>query len=258
MIKTYFFLCLHFFIHKVNTAKARGQITNKKCYDDLCRHQALSQGNTTLLWLLSKVLRPVFHCSRCRYASVVSSLTWRPINASINIQLRDPKTFPSARESLGKKIMTRKRWQRSPSSILSFDLNKKKKRKKNVKRDEGQGEGEGSRDESSSSLGKSSSRFASRSVVQGPGKAEPQLRSLRSVLGRHCCSGGLTWRGVAAQSAPAPLCARSRWALRSRVCPPGRPPAPPQSCNSTCLSAVDLWEAVAHPGGSDPDPARSR
>lgn len=105
-------------------------------------------------------------------------------------------------------------------------------------------------------MGKSSSRFASRSAEQGPGKAEPQLHSLRSVLGRQCCSGGLTWRGVAAQPAPAPLCARSRWALCSRVCPPGRPPAPPQSCNSTCLCAVDLWEAVAHPGGSGPDPAR--
>lgn len=87
---------------------------------------------------------------------------------------------------------------------------------------------------------------------------EPLLHSLRSVLGRHYCSGGLTWRGVAARSAPAPLCARSRRALRSRVCPLGQPPAPPQSCNSTCLSSADLWEAAAHPGGSGPDPARPR
>lgn len=105
-------------------------------------------------------------------------------------------------------------------------------------------------------MGKSSARFDSSSVVQGPAKAEPLLHSLRSVLGRHFCSGGLTWRGVAAQSFPARLCARSRQPLGSRVCPLGQPPAPPQSCNSTCLSSVDLWEAAAHPGGSGPDPAR--
>lgn len=105
-------------------------------------------------------------------------------------------------------------------------------------------------------MGKSSSRFDSRSAVQGPAKAEPLLHSQRSVLGRHYCSGGLTWRGVAAQSAPALLCARSRRPLGSRVCPLGQPPAPPQSCNSTCFSSVDLWEAAAHPRVSGPDPAR--
>lgn len=87
-------------------------------------------------------------------------------------------------------------------------------------------------------MGKSSSRFTFHSVVQGPAKAQPQLHSLRSVLGRHCCSGGLTWRGVAARSAPAPLCARSRWRLCSRVCPPGHPQPRP---SHAALPASPLW-----------------
>lgn len=51
--------------------------------------------------------------------------------------------------------------------MFSFDL----KKKKNVGREEGKGEEEGSRGESSSTFWKSSSRFASRSAVQGLAKA---------------------------------------------------------------------------------------
>lgn len=89
-------------------------------------------------------------------------------------------------------------------------------------------------------MGKSSSRFVSCTAVRGPEKAEPQLRSPRSVLGRHCSSGGLTWRGGAGQIALVTLCARSHQPLCSWVRPPGRAPAPPQSCNFTCLFS-SLW-----------------
>lgn len=83
------------------------------------------------------------------------------------------------------------------------------------------------REKSSSGLGKSSSRFASRSAVQGPAKAEPQLHSLRSVLGRHRYS----WGADLAIEWPctpllAPLRARCNWRFNSGVCPRPWTPSP--------------------------------
>lgn len=57
--------------------------------------------------------------------------------------------------------------------------------------------GQKGREESGSDLGKSSSRFASRSAVQGPAKAEPQLYSLRSVLGDAAALAGVAGTDLA-------------------------------------------------------------